>query len=84
MQPGSASWPRNGTPSLEAALPRHLPRDVEDLEQALPVTDEAGRLFTRADISRMTMPPRQVPTLLRHGGCELVGDWSGRVKSGSR
>jgi len=40
------------------------------------------RLFTRADISPMTMPPRQVPTLLRHGGCELVGDCSGRVKSG--
>jgi hypothetical protein len=71
------------TLSLEAALPRHLPRDVEeDLEQALPVTDEAGRLLTRADISPMTTPPRQAPTRLHHGCCELVGDCSGRVKSG--
>jgi hypothetical protein len=43
-------------------------RLVADLRTSgLPVTDEAGRLFTRADISPMTMPPRQVPTLLHHG-----------------
>jgi hypothetical protein len=84
-------WPWTGarkrrndeTLSLEAALPRHLPRDVEeDLEQALPLTNEAGRLLARADISPMTPAPRKAPTRLHHGCCELVGDCSGRVKSG--